>query len=312
VRDRPAMGIHPLAGLLTVMWHYVRSPRDEPRVGAGSMNPVAFDRQLDRIARNRTVVAWADVAAALDGGPALPPDAALLTFDDGLVDHHRTVAPRLARRGWSGVFFVTARQPGEQLSVGHRIHILLADLSPTALRTAIVERLDASARRQLQDAEAQARSADTAEIDAFRRSAQRELSDRVGPILSSLIEERHGPEGDVADALHLSPAQVAGLRQAGMSIGGHGRRHLWLDWEPTDRVAAEIADTAAFLAPEPRPWALAFPYGASWPDASGALAAAGFSAAFHAAPRQPTGRFDLGRVDAESPDFDVLLERAGR
>jgi peptidoglycan/xylan/chitin deacetylase (PgdA/CDA1 family) len=301
---------HPLADLVTVMWHYVRDADAEPRVGAGFVDVATFNIQLDRIGRLRTVVGWSRVADALGGGRPLPPDAVLLTFDDGLVDHHRTVLPHLADRGWPAVFFVTARAAGDRLSVGHRIHVLLADLSPAELRGAVLDRLGPVEREAFRTAERRERAAGFAPIDVLKHTLQRPLADAGGPILSALIHERHGPEPDVADALHLSADQVADLRAAGMAIGGHGRRHLWLDWEPADRIRSEIADSATFLAADPKPWAFAYPYGAGHPAATAGLAAAQFGAAFHAAPRTATGRFDLGRVDAEDEALDAALDPA--
>jgi peptidoglycan/xylan/chitin deacetylase (PgdA/CDA1 family) len=300
---------HPLAELLTIMWHYVREPDEEPRVGVPVMTPATFEAQLEQIARHRTVVSWAAVARALAGGPPVPRRAALLTFDDGLVDHHRTVGPRLAERGWSGVFFAMARQPGEPLSVGHRIHILLADRTPEELRSAVVDRLDPADRAAFLAAESRELAAGADPIDVLKRPLQRDLADVVGPILGRLIEERHGPEGAIADALHLTDGQVGGLRAAGMTMGGHGRRHLWFDHEPDERVTDEIEASAAWLAPEPRPWAFAYPYGAAGPTSSEALERTGFAAAFHARPTlpAPTGRWDLGRVDAEGPELAAAL-----
>lgn len=299
---------HSLADLVTVMWHYVRDRDAEPRVGAGFVDPATFEDQLDRIGRLRTVVGWAQVADALVGGRPLPADAALLTFDDGLIDHHRTVLPRLAARNWPGVFFVTARQSGELLSVGHRIHVLLADLPASDLRDAVLDRLGPEDRVTFLAAELRERAAGFDAIDVLKRPLQRDVAEVAGPILSALIDERHGSEGDLGDALLLSAGQCADLRNAGMTIGGHGRRHLWLDWEPRDRVRAEIADSARFLAPEPKPWAFAYPYGAGHPVATNALERADFAAAFHAAPRTASGRFDLGRIDAEDGALAAALE----
>ena len=303
---RPADS-HPLAGLLTLMWHYVREPDEEPRVGAGAVTPAAFDRQLDLIERHRTVVGWPAVARALHGGAPLPPGAALLTFDDGINDHHRTVGPRLAARGWSGVFFAMARAAGDPLSVGHRIHVALADRTPEELRTAILDRLGREDRRAFARAEAREARAGFDPIDILKRPIQRDFADRVGPILSDLIVARHGDEGGLADRLHLSDADVAGLRAAGMTIGGHGRRHLWLDHEPADRVAAEVASSARWLVAEPQPWAFAYPYGAGSPAARAELERSGFAAAFHARPTASTGRWDLGRFDAEDDAFTAVV-----
>ncbi len=298
---------HPLDGLLTVMWHYVREPDEEPRVGAGAVRPVDFDRQLDLIARHRTIVGWPAVARALDGTVPLPPNPVLLTFDDGLIDHHRTVGPRLAARGWSGVFFAMARSSGDPLSVGHLIHILLADRSPAELRAAVVARLDRDDRRRFEVAEARAAAAEFDPIDVVKRPLQRDLADVAGPILSALIEERHGNEGAIADRLHLSDADVAGLRAAGMTIGGHGVRHPWFDHEPADRVTAEVEASAGWLAREPRPWAFAYPYGAGSRAATTALERCGFTAAFHARPTASIGRWDLGRIDGEDEDLAAVV-----
>ena len=231
---------HPLAGLLTVMWHYVRDPSAEPRVGATWIEPADFDAQLDLIGRHRTVVGWPDVAAALDGGPPLPRDAALLTFDDGLVDHVRTVAPRLRDRGWTGVFFVLARAPGERLTVGHAIHILLADLGQDGLRTAVEDELPVDDADRFRAAQRREQRANVEPIDVLKRPLQRDLVETVAPILSRLVGASRGPDGDVADALHQTPADVAAMRQDGLTIGGHGRRHVWFDHEPADRVVAEL------------------------------------------------------------------------
>jgi peptidoglycan/xylan/chitin deacetylase (PgdA/CDA1 family) len=287
-------------------------PDAEPRVGASAVTPDAFERQLDAIAARRSVVSWPRVARALDGREPLPGNAALLTFDDGLVDHHRTVGPRLAARGWSAVFFAMARDRGERLSVGHRIHVLLADRTADELRSAVVERLPDGHRERLVAAEAREAVAGLEPLDVLKRCLQRDMADSVGPILSQLIEERHGPEGDVADELHLSEGQIAGLRAAGMTIGGHGRRHLWLDHEPAERVRDEVRATARWLVSEPRPWAFAYPYGAPSPTAVDAFAAeSAFGAAFLAAPRAGQDRWHLGRIDAEDGALAAALDATG-
>ncbi|HEY8438948.1 MAG TPA: polysaccharide deacetylase family protein [Candidatus Limnocylindrales bacterium] len=303
---------HPLADLLTVMWHYVREPSAQPLVGATSVEPSAFDAQLDLITTHRTVVAWSDVAAALDGGPSLPTDAALLTFDDGLADHARTVAPRLVDRGLPGVFFVMARRPGEPLTVGHAIHILLADLGAEGLRDAVDVALRGVERDRFRAMQERERAAGVDSIDVLKRPLQRDLLATVEPVLSRLVEERHGPDGDVADALHLSTADIGAMRRDGLTVGGHGRRHLWLDHEPSARVVDEIEASASFLADEPRPWAFAYPYGASSAAATNALSRTGFASAFQASPRAAAGAYDLGRVDAEDPAFESIVNGTAR
>lgn len=296
-------GGHPLRDLLTVMWHYVRDPAQAPLVGEPGIDPAAFERSLELLDRHRTVVDWPTVAAALDGEAPLPRDAALLTFDDGLADHARTVVPRLAARGWSGVFFVMARVPGEPLTVGHAIHVLLGVLGAGGLRDAVADALSPADAARFAALRERERAAGVDPIDVLKRPLQRDLLDVVEPVLEVLVERHVGPSGDVADALHLTPSDVAGMRAAGQTIGGHGRRHLWFDDAGAERVATEVAASAALLAEEPLPWVFAYPYGASGGGSEARLSAAGFGAAFHASPRAASGRFHLGRVDGEDPAF---------
>ena len=127
-----------------VMYHYVRDADARPVVGYRGIDPATFDAQLDAICRLGTPVGWADLAAALSGLRALPSDAVLLTFDDGLADHHRVVLPRLVARRLPAIFFVLARDPGDGLTVGHQLHVLLGAHSADDVRAAVVDRFAGS------------------------------------------------------------------------------------------------------------------------------------------------------------------------
>jgi hypothetical protein len=67
--------------------------------------------------------------AALRGGAALPAGAALLTFDDGYLDHFTQVLPLLAARGIQGSFFPPARAVVERRVLDvNKIHFVLASV----------------------------------------------------------------------------------------------------------------------------------------------------------------------------------------
>ncbi|GAA1096975.1 polysaccharide deacetylase family protein [Kitasatospora arboriphila] len=73
-----------------------------------TVSPKTFREQLDRIAdAGLTVVPLRRLVAALHGGPALPANAAVLTFDDGFADFYWTVAPILTERGLPATLYVT-------------------------------------------------------------------------------------------------------------------------------------------------------------------------------------------------------------
>jgi peptidoglycan/xylan/chitin deacetylase (PgdA/CDA1 family) len=288
--------------LAVLMYHYVR-PADPPmRVGAGCVDLVTFAAQLDDLRRHAAVVSWPQVAAAMAGGPALPPDAVLLTFDDGEDDHHRYVLPMLAERGLPGTFFVMARDPADGLTVPHRIHVVLAFLTREQLREAMLERLAPDDRTRFLAAEtAHARHPFSDPIDDLKWVLQRDLADPASPILSHLVEELAGPEPDVAAALHLDARQVAELHAAGMTLGGHTRDHVWLDFvdigQAQRQMAASRAQLEAFV--PGGGWPFAYPFGGIPADPAGVVAPFGFAAAFAATSTDRGDRWRLGRVDAE-------------
>jgi peptidoglycan/xylan/chitin deacetylase (PgdA/CDA1 family) len=292
-----------VTGLLpqSVMYHYVRDAETRPLVGSRSLPIATFERQLEAICREWTPVDWRAVLAALRGGPALPRDAVLLTFDDGLADHHRHVLPRLAARGLSAVFFVLARQPGDGLALGHKIHVLGGALEATAIRDAVVERMAPGDVAGFLALESALRAVDPSDPDdPWKRPLQRELEMAAGPILSGLVEKHIGPEAEIATDLYLDGMQLRELSDAGMTIGGHGRDHPWLDWIDPVRVRQEIGASAAFLhALTPSPWPFAYPYGGVPRAAGTVLSSAGFAAAFTTRGDERGDRFRIGRHDGD-------------
>jgi peptidoglycan/xylan/chitin deacetylase (PgdA/CDA1 family) len=73
-----------------------------------TVTPRTFVEHLDMIADSGlSVIPLRRLVAALHGGPALPPRAAVLTFDDGYADFATTVAPLLRARGLPVTLYVT-------------------------------------------------------------------------------------------------------------------------------------------------------------------------------------------------------------
>lgn len=82
-----------------------------------TVGPRAFARQLDRVVDSgRVPVSASAVADALTGGPALPDNAVVITFDDGFHDFTCAALPALHRRGLPAALFVTtgSLQPGSR------------------------------------------------------------------------------------------------------------------------------------------------------------------------------------------------------
>jgi peptidoglycan/xylan/chitin deacetylase (PgdA/CDA1 family) len=288
------------------MYHYVHDAGSRPVTGYPALGLAEFRLQLDDLCRIGTPVGWNELREAIAGRKPLPPDACMLTFDDGLMDHHRNVLPELEARNLPGIFFALARAPRDGLALGHQLHVLLGVMPATELAAAVEDRLPAaaaSAYRKLIDVEISRAGAagDVHDVaDPWKRPLQRELATAAAPVLSALVDENVGTEADVAGELYLGQRELADLAAAGHTIGGHGRDHPWLDAVDPSARRRELAASAHLIgAYESGPWPFAYPYGGVPPRPRALLERAGFSAAFTTAAKR-RDPFRLGRHDGDA------------
>jgi peptidoglycan/xylan/chitin deacetylase (PgdA/CDA1 family) len=295
--------------LTVMMYHYVRDPGDAADNGSGIPGlPVStFEAQLDYLGANFEMIAWPDLRACLDGARGLPSQACLLTFDDGVRDHYLNVFSVLIARRLSGLFFALGRHPGMGLTLGHKIHFLIARLGFQSLRSAFCDRLDLAQQVAFARADARYRGlqrldSDSGEIEVFKLTLQRDLSGMADPILSQLIVEAVGPEAEIAREFFLNRKQVIEMAGGGMHFGGHSQSHPWLDWIDDGRLAQEIEASGRWLSNiEEGPWAFAYPYGGLDARSPAFLRANGFLGAFTTVPQAVhTDPLLIGRFDAES------------
>src|SRR3990167_5860785 len=115
---------------IVVTYHYVRDTKNGPFPGIKALAVAEFEAQLGFVQSRFDVVALDAFEAALDGRRRPRRPIALLTFDDGFIDHYDTVFPILRRRGIPGLVFVAGAgiaDPPRLLNV-HREHFILARL----------------------------------------------------------------------------------------------------------------------------------------------------------------------------------------
>lgn len=262
--------------LTVVMYHYVRDLRDEyPRIKA--LLTERFEHQLDYVQEHYTVVDAVAVVEAAAGQRKLPPDACLLSFDDGLADHYETVFPRLVARGLTGAFFPPACSALDHTILDvHKIHFILASVEDAVeVQMVILAELDAATREKwslpsndaLLESHAVASRYDEAGVIFIKRLLQTVLPQ---PLRSSIVDRLFGrfvsaDEDAFARRLYMSVDQMREMADAGMTIGGHGYRHNWLGNLGRDEQEREISATFAFLEEvhgrPPRDWVMCYPYG---------------------------------------------------
>ena len=101
--------------LTVVNYHRIDNPHRtdfdsfKPNVSA---TPDDFNRQMDYLGKWFNVVSMSDILQWLDGQKALPPYAALITFDDGYLDNYIFGYPILRQHDFPALIFLTTEHIG--------------------------------------------------------------------------------------------------------------------------------------------------------------------------------------------------------
>jgi peptidoglycan/xylan/chitin deacetylase (PgdA/CDA1 family) len=280
--------------LTIVTYHYVRDTAVTAFPGIKALSVRDFLGQLDFLEQHYVLVAPARILATLAGGEPLPARAALLTFDDGFVDHCETVAPILTERGLQAFFFPAARPVSRRIVLlVHKLQFILAAVSD---KPSLARRLDewitanrTRCRLEAPDAYraryARASRYDPPEVTYVKRTLQKELpagprAEIVDSWFRRFVTE---DEGGFAETLYASRPQLAELIGEGMVLGSHGARHDWLDTLSSAAQAADIDESLDFLQsfglPQ-RSWTMCYPYGGYDDTTLALLAERGCAAAF--------------------------------
>lgn len=262
--------------LTIVMYHYVRDLARTRFPEIRGLSTERFEGQLSYLTKHYTMCRPDEVLAAVRGETALPPNACLLTFDDGLSDHYTTVFPRLAERGIAAVFCPAARplREGRVLDV-HMIHFVLASVRDHGGLVDEVLRLVETLRRTvaLPDREALYRMAagpsrfDPPEVAFVKRLLQRVLPAPVRAEICWALFQRH-VTADVAGfarELYMDVPQLQCLVRHGMAVAGHGYAHDWLETlgpaEQLDEIRQTMSLLEAVAGRPPANWIMCYPYG---------------------------------------------------
>lgn len=259
-----------------IMYHYVRPIRRSRYPGIAGLEADAFREQIAYIQRHFNVISGFDLEQAVLEEKELPENAALLTFDDGYLDHFTTVLPVLHAAGLTGSFFppvdcITERRV---LDV-NKLHYIFATAGDAS---AVSARLDAEIERRSADANLEPVASyrdrfvrpgryDSEDVVYVKSMLQHGLPQPVrGEIVTVLFDAFVGvSERTLADELYMTVEQIRMLVQAGMHVGSHSATHRWLNRITPAQQADEVDRSLEFLehlgVNIQNGWTMCYPYG---------------------------------------------------
>jgi peptidoglycan/xylan/chitin deacetylase (PgdA/CDA1 family) len=284
-----------------------------------------FRQQIEFLMQKFTIVRMEDVLSALQGG-ALPDKAALLTFDDGYIEHFTTVFPLLDQMGLQGSFFPPSRILEENVLLDvNKIHFTLASADTNDLYAALLSELrfyrgkefDIPDEKTLLQDYALPGRYDRREVVFIKQMLQTVLPERLrGIITDKLFREFVGVEESIfARELYLDTKQLTTMKKHGMFIGLHGHNHGWLGNMQPDEYAHDISHALHYMDSvklvDKNAWVMNYPYG-SYSDgvvdyirANGCVA--GFTTRVSAVDLQKADNLLLPRLDTN--DFPPKSEK---
>ncbi len=189
----------------------------------------------------------------------LPEKAALMTFDDGYIEHYETVFPLLKKFGFSAIFspVVLSAKRKKVLDV-NKIHFILsvAESQINELIEEIFNLLDKYRKKyNLESNEyyyaklAQPSRFDKAEIIFVKRILQRDLPSRLRSLITDELFKRYvtKDEAGFAAELYMNESQLREMFESGMGIAGHGWQHCWLNAVDSKTQKSEIIRSKEFI-----------------------------------------------------------------
>jgi peptidoglycan/xylan/chitin deacetylase (PgdA/CDA1 family) len=219
-----------------------------------STSPERFREQMQLLKQRFCPMRLTDVAAALDAGEALPPDAVTVTFDDGYDDNYRIAYPILQELGIPATFFVSTGHidTGRPFAYDWLMHMILL----TPARRLVLPELDMDL--PMPDTRDERRVLGGKVLLAMKNIGALEQS----AMIARLEREWQMPsDAATPDACRpMTWAQLREMQAAGFEIGSHGVHHRMLAKLPRDEMEREIRQSRAALERELAPATMLMSY----------------------------------------------------
>jgi peptidoglycan/xylan/chitin deacetylase (PgdA/CDA1 family) len=279
--------------LTIVMYHYVRPLALTRFPKIKGLDLPLFEQQLGYLTQHYSLISMEQLIDAIEGRGQLPPRPALLTFDDGYLDHYTYVFPRLVERNLQGSFFpVSCAALDRKILDVNKIHFMLAsDIEPDVF----VDFIEDACRERAQEYGLHdlghyrerfkvGNFLDPANVNYVKLMLQHAIPVELRTQLVDQLFHRYvaSDEGSFAGELYATVEQLRIMRTGGMHIGSHGDLHQWLSHLSRPEQEADIDRSlrlldAVGMSPDYR--TMCYPYGSYNADTVEAIASRRFKLA---------------------------------
>ncbi len=259
--------------LLLVNYHYLRDPKAAPYPGIYPLRMQELAAQVDQLAARFHMATPVQAESFLLGGGALPRDAVLLTFDDGLREQSDAAREVLDPRGVKGVFFVTSRPLTDRLALMvHKVHWLRANTEPKQFADEFealmppewtAARADEATRKAAVGQYKYDTPADALLKYRLNFQLPHDVADAA---TSAMLRTRGIDEAKFCTDLYMSESEIRDLVARGHAIGSHSHSHAALSRLSASALDADIERNLATLAGVlgGRSTWHSYPYGREW------------------------------------------------
>lgn len=224
-----------------------------------STTPEEFREQMTLVRERYRPMRLSDVAAAINAGHPLPPDAVVITFDDGYDDNYRIAYPILKELGVPATFFISTGHidSGRPYAYDWLVHMILLTDAPRLELPELGMDVPMPPTRDERRALAGQVLDNMKEISALAQAA----------MIRRLEEQWQMPSEHArpADCRPMNWDQVREMRAAGLEIGSHGVNHWMLSKLPREELEREVFDSRNALVRElgPMPLLMSYPVGSN-------------------------------------------------
>ena len=246
--------------------------------GVIDTTPAEFEQQIATLRRYFTLIGLEELRSHLAGGP-LPPNPAVLTFDDGYRDCYDRALPILLKYGVKATFFIATSYVSERRvfwwdRISYLVHC--STYPRIEIRYPIHVTLELGAKEQaIQQLLSIIKRWHSLDIESFLTG----LAESCGVRWDAELERSY------ADELVMSWDHVRALRRAGMEIESHTRTHRVLQTVPQHELVGELAGSKLDLEEQlgERISSVSYPVGrpiTQNPEIRAAVAEAGYELGF--------------------------------